>query len=396
MVGARALVLDGEERASLAIARSLTNAGFRVSVAARGRWAPAACTKGVEAVLMKYRALREPLEYADEVARVARTREITVVLPVTDASLEALLEHRELFAQGITIPAAPLPVYRAASDKLLVHRVACELGIGIDETEIVERSGDPAPSSLSLYPGVVKPHRSVVGGANRLKTSVRLVADRNECAAALAALPRDAFPVLVQRRVRGPGEGFFTARWRGVTLARFAHRRLREKPPSGGVSVFRESISLDPALERACEALLDRLGWDGVAMVELKRDLDRGGWRVMEINGRFWGSLQLAVDAGVDFPVLLVRAVLGEKAASPPVWREGVRLRWEWGDMDHVLLRMLRSKRRLRLPSEAPSRLGAVRAFLTHRPGSDRLEMLRMSDPMPFFAETLSRLGVVR
>ena len=116
----------------------------------------------------------------------------------------------------------------------------------------------------------------------------------------------------------------------------------------------------------------------------------------MEINGRFWGSLQLAVDAGVDFPVLLVRAVLGERAASPPVWRKGVRLRWEWGDMDHVLLRMLRSKRRLRLPSEAPSRLGALRAFLTHRPGSDRLEMLRMSDPMPFFAETLLRLGVVR
>ena len=67
--------------------------------------------------------------------------------------------------------------------------------------------------------------------------------------------------------------------------------------------------------QRACDALLDRLEWQGVAMVECKRDLDRGGWRAMEINGRFWGSLQLAVDAGVDFPRLLAAAAL----SGPPV-----------------------------------------------------------------------------
>lgn len=161
------------------------------------------------------------------------------------------------------------------------------------------------------------------------------------------------------------------------------------------MSVFRESIALDPALERACEELLDRLGWDGVAMVELKRDLDNGGWRVMEINGRFWGSLQLAVDSGVDFPALLAAAALGAPTSPPPIWREGVRLRWEWGDVDHLLLRLMRSNRRLRLPEDSPSRIGAVLAFLTHRFRRDHLEVLRGSDPMPFVAETLLRLGVV-
>src|SRR5439155_393437 len=81
-----------------------------------------------------------------------------------------------------------------------------------------------------------------------------------------------AFPVLLQRRVRGPGEGLFLLRWNGRVLAAFAHRRLREKPPAGGVSVYRESIAAPPELVAAGTRLLEVLDWRGVAMVERWRD----------------------------------------------------------------------------------------------------------------------------
>lgn len=391
----RILVLDGEERASLAVVRSLVKAGYQVTVAASSTWALATRSRGVTPVVLKHRALDDSLAYSREVSELVRRQGCAVLIPVTDASLEAILEHRDLLDREVQLPLASLQVYRAASDKLLVHRVACEFGIGIDETVVVARKGDPVPDDPALFPGVVKPHRSVIGGARRVKTSVRLVANREECALAIDALPEEAFPVLVQRRVRGPGEGYFVARWGGETIARFAHRRLREKPPSGGVSVFRESLAVSPELRRAGDAMLDRLDWNGVAMIEGKRDLDRGGWRVMEINGRFWGSLQLAIDAGVDFPALLVAATLG-RPASAPDWRTGVRLRWEWGDLDHLLLRLARSRERLNLSSESPSRLAAIGQFLTHQPGRDRFEVFRLRDPMPFVAETLLRAGLVR
>ncbi len=51
-------------------------------------------------------------------------------------------------------------------------------------------------------------------------------------------------------------------------------------------------------------------------MVEFKADARTGTPYLMEINGRFWGSLQLAIDAGVDFPAILVAAALG--APIPP------------------------------------------------------------------------------
>jgi hypothetical protein len=50
--------------------------------------------------------------------------------------------------------------------------------------------------------------------------------------------------------------------------------------------------------------------------------------KLMEINPRFWGSLELAVRSGVDFPALYARASLGEKLGAPSAYKTGVRCRW--------------------------------------------------------------------
>jgi len=389
-------VLDGDERASLAVTRSLLRAGYPVHVTAGRTRSLAGVTRGAKAEVLAARPLDAPERYAQEVGTLAGRLGVALVVPVTDASAEAVVGNAALLPAGVRLPFAPYATYREASDKVRVHALALESGIGIAETAIVRAKGDAVPSDSALYPGYLKPHRSVVGAGQRQKTGVQFVADAAACAQALEALHSDAFPVMIQRRVHGAGEGIFIARWGGRTIARFAHRRLREKPPAGGVSVYRESIAADAVALAGCERLLDALGWEGVAMIEGKRDDERGGWRVMEINGRFWGSLQLAIEAGVDFPALLVGAVLGDPPVPVPEWREGVRLRWEWGEVDHLLIRLRRSREQLRLSADAPGRLGALGAFLAHRIGRDRLEVFRWNDPLPFVVESLTRAGVLR
>jgi predicted ATP-grasp superfamily ATP-dependent carboligase len=218
---------------------------------------------------------------------------------------------------------------------------------------------------------------------------VQFVSSPDDARTALCALPAVAFPVLLQRRVRGPGEGLFVLRWNGRVVAEFAHRRLREKPPEGGVSVYRESIALDGKLAAAGRRLLEALDWQGVAMIECKRDQVTGQHVLMEINGRLWGSLQLAIDAGVDFPRLLVSCALGGSARVPPVtrYRVGVRSRWFWGDVDHLYLR-------LRNGESPAGKLAAVRDFL--RVGLSGEEIWRWRDPTPFLLESLRQFGLAR
>src|SRR5690606_30931719 len=95
-----------------------------------------------------------------------------------------------------------------------------------------------------------------------------------------------------------------------------------------------------------------------------KLDAASGRPYLMEVNGRFWGSLQLAVDAGVDFPRLLVDAATGRQPSPVHEYRFGVRSRWWWGDVDHLLARLLKSGEELALPPGSPGRLAAVREFL--------------------------------
>jgi len=134
--------------------------------------------------------------------------------------------------------------------------------------------------------------------------------------------PGLAAGALVQEYLPGHGEAVFLLADAGRTLASFAHRRLREKPPSGGVSVLREAIAPDPKLLAAAERLLAELAFTGVAMVEFRRTPD-GRAALMEVNPRLWGSLQLAVDAGVDFASLLVALHRGARPEAPPTPRLG-------------------------------------------------------------------------
>jgi predicted ATP-grasp superfamily ATP-dependent carboligase len=242
------------------------------------------------------------------------------------------------------------------------------------------------------FPVVVKPTRSVVATRDgAIKAGVTYSADVFQLRRCLGALPADVYPVLLQERIVGPGSGIFVLVWGGELIAAFAHRRLREKPPSGGVSVYSESTPADPQLVERGLSLLKDFGWQGVAMLEFKTDDRTGRPYLMEVNGRLWGSLQLAIDAGVDFPALLVACALGERPARPD-YRVGVRNRWWWGDVDHVLARLRNDPVTLGLPPGAPSRWQVVRDFLRMRRRGDRNEVLRLSDPWPFVRETVDWL----
>ncbi|HEU6453786.1 MAG TPA: ATP-grasp domain-containing protein [Gemmatimonadaceae bacterium] len=404
------LVTDGEQRSALALVRSLGRAGHTVYVcSSRGR-----SLAGASRYARGEARVGDPLHgaerFAEDVLRLIDRWKIDVLIPVSEASLLGLLPVRDRLLE-VLLPFPDEATFRRISDKAELLSVAPRVGIAIPEQVRIESAAEARsldPGSLE-YPVVLKPSRSVGesaagrasegGGASagraaraRTKLTVRHAADANELSRALAELVETgdaAFPLLIQQRIVGPGIGIFLLLWEGRTVATFAHRRIREKPPSGGVSVYRESVAADPGLVARSRALLEHFGWCGVAMVEYKVDARTGTPYLMEVNGRFWGSLQLAVDSGVDFPVLLVAAASGEAPAPVERYTTGVRSRWFWGDVDHLIARMRRSRAELSLPPEAPGRWRALRDFLTIHFGRDREEIFRFDDPRPFLRESV-------
>jgi hypothetical protein len=118
--------------------------------------------------------------------------------------------------------------------------------------------------------------------------------------------------VLVQEYVPGVGVGVFLLRWNGRILARFMHRRLHEVPHTGGASSYRRAWWNDDLFADAVRRVA-ALHWQGVAMLEYRWDPESNRFWFIEMNGRFWGSIHLALYAGVDFPTLLLDAFFGSE-----------------------------------------------------------------------------------
>jgi hypothetical protein len=125
------------------------------------------------------------------------------------------------------------------------------------------------------------------------------------------------------------------------------------------------------------------MAWDGPAMIELRDD--GGEPCLMEVNGRFWGSLQLAISAGVDFPRLWVEALRGAPVEHGDRYRAGVTLRWLWGDVKRFLY-ILRGA-----PAGYPGRYPGVwqglKELLGPQPPGTRLEAWAPDDRGPALGE---------
>jgi protein-tyrosine-phosphatase len=194
------------------------------------------------------------------------------------------------------------------------------------------------------------------------KGAHRIVHHPDQLAAVLAELSPFDCGVIAQQLVPGRGVGAFFLRHAGRIVLRFAHRRLHEVPWTGGVSSLCR-MSDDPAVLEAGQRLLDHIDYQGVAMVEFRMQPGEPP-RLLEINGRLWGSIGLALKAGADFPRAMVECHLrGATGVVQP--NLSIKLRWRRLplELDHVRSVLFKPAGP---PHRSPSRPHAVASLLWH------------------------------
>jgi predicted ATP-grasp superfamily ATP-dependent carboligase len=374
------LVLDADARSALAAVRSLGARGIPVFTADATARSLAGCSRYSRGYYRLPSAVDAPSDFVRAVLRIADELDVDVIFPMVDASVMLLCDAVPADARPI-IAAPSGQAYRALSDKAALLEVARDLGIRAPRTTVVHSADALREAAYAMgFPCILKPANSRLLLKNRIVgTSVELA--RNE--ADIEAVANSAWlgpaNCLVQEFIPGTGAGVFAMYDRSGPTAWFAHRRLREKPPSGGVSTLSESVAVNPELRALSERMLSAVNWFGPAMIEFRVDPKGQPW-LMEVNGRFWGSLQLAIDSGVDFPWLLYQHCLGHGATAPTTYDTGRQLRWLLGDFDHLLLQ-LRGKGTAMTLME---KLAVLCTFLSGQGGKSRFEILRRDDPGPF------------
>ena len=386
----KVLVTDGHQRPALAIVRSLGRRGVPVLVGAESPASLASSSKYCERHVTYPSPERDQKAFDRFMLALARRGEAEVILPVTDVAMAAVSANQDALRHHCALACPPFHAFEAVTDKWSLIKRAQACHVPTPRTRFVDGLSDlHKAADIADEPAVVKPIRSRMRtGAGWTGTTVHYSRSRAEIRTLFEETESlQRYPSLIQQRIVGRGVAIFVLFDHGRLLTDFAHRRLREKPPSGGASVLCESVAVDPRLREFAVRLLAPLGWHGVAMLEFKQDYRTGELYLIEVNGRFWGSLQLAIASGVDFPFMTYQLAIGERPSVPRGYRVGTRCRWLLGDLDHLLIRLTRSAADLNLADGAPSKLRATLDFLKFVEPGLYYEIISAADPAPVLQE---------
>lgn len=387
-------MLDGNENQAVAATRSLARAGYQVTVGASESWSKAGWSRHAHRTFVYPSPREDTGAFIQGLVSELMEHGPAVVLPMTERTTIPISSARTRIEDAggrLVLPAHD--VLMRVFDKSQMTDLAASLGVAVPRTWVVEASDDADALARELpFPVVLKPRASEEQsstGATMATGAPVYARTAGEFSAALRSLRERCSSVLVQEYVIGSGAGYFALMRHGELRGEFAHRRLRDVRPTGSGSALRESVAPSPALRDASLALLRAVNWHGVAMVEFRIRPD-GTPVFIEVNGRFWNSLALAIHAGVNFPLGLARIAEVGDVDMLPAGRPGVRCRWFLGDLRHLLAVWRGAPSGY--PGRFPSRLATTLAVLTPHPGTMH-DNFALDDPMPELGDWLHFVG---
>jgi predicted ATP-grasp superfamily ATP-dependent carboligase len=320
------MVVDAQAMGSLGVIRSLGSAGYRVVAVA--------CAASAIGLQSKYasRKLVAPSyhdrSFLDWLRRSIKVEGIRAIVP-SEGFLRAIRPAYSELASLLPMPTDTRKVYESLSK--------------FDLFDALKKAGQTThlPPFLFVGEGFPKPQESELAAlgypvfakldaeyarAGAQESLVLRLPDYPSVSSQLPGLLEQFRRGVVQGFCPGIGVGAFLLRWQGRELAHFMHRRIHEVPHTGGASSFRTAWFHQAILDDA-RSRLELLDWQGVAMLEYRWNPQTDQFWLLELNARFWGSLHLALFAGVDFPRLLLDAFFDRPEVCES-FRADVSSRW--------------------------------------------------------------------
>ena len=323
------LVLAGTARVVVSIARCLHRHGLEVDVAQAAASRDTITSRAIRNV-HRLPDFGSAEEFRGALQVLVERRGYDTLIPTTDESLIAIAPCYDSLCKSL-YPGSPAPVIvNSVLDKRLTLKAAREIGLDVPNEYQFRNLAELEGSSETLrFPLLAKPASKV----EEINFALHYYYSFSELREAFLNDPSFGCKYLLQEYCGGFGVGVELLIWDGKVHAVFQHKRLKELPSTGGVSVMAEAQSPDPQLVDPSAQLLRRLAWQGVAMVEFRYDPATRRAALMEVNGRYWGSLPLSVNAGVEFPYYEWQLAHGIEPAPIAPYAHGFRTLWRVGDL---------------------------------------------------------------
>lgn len=380
------IILDGHVKSALSAVRTLGSLGVPLTVGTDRRVGMAAYSKYVTTRFHYASPHTDQDTFIEHLLKQIQSfDEKPVMYTFSDATTCTVERHRSLLEEVAIV--------------LLPSKKSFEIAFDKQKTTVFARSLDIATipevqAHSRTFPLVLKPANSVSwasgvgisGTAEVVFTQAQFEEVRTKVRTSTGVDP------LMQSFIEGEEYGVEMVCYEGRVLQSFAHKRIRSLSPRGGAAVVKETAARSVHVDRMHEVastLATNLSWTGPMMVEFKYDEKNNIPYLMEINGRWWGSLPLAEAAGAGFAECFYDCARGTSYWTPNAI-EVVRTQHFLGDVKWLLSVLFKQDSlRYRL---YPTRLRALWLFF-HSTLSDKGDVWRYADPLPALMEII---GIVK
>ena len=329
----RILILDGDHKNALAIIRHLGKTkDYIIDVISYSKASVGFYSKYTNNRIITESPKKNSTAFISKIVETIKKNNYTAIIPVSYISFQLCSKNRSSIEKYTSITIASPEVIKIASSKVETYKLSEKLGIPYPKVFNINDINDINNLEIN-YPCVVKAPfeagKNIVEYAKNKTDLIKKfnkIVDENDF--------NGVFPI-VQHFIVGEGVGFFAYYIEGKCVNYFVHKRIREYPITGGASTVAESFFNQDVINNG-KKILDYLQWEGVAMVEFKKDNSTGEYNLMEINAKFWGSLDLALAAGINFPQMIIDTAKGNIINKS----EYEKIRFQWilnGDLFHLL-----------------------------------------------------------
>lgn len=326
----KVLVTDGLNKNTLAVLRSLKSNKYLIDLVSI--YHPLFTLGSYSRYCNKTYRLKSNLDntddYATELIHLLKKEMYDVLIPVGLKSYLAVSKYKDEFTKYTKVMVPDWDKMQVAYNKDISMDFAKKLGVPIPETITLHNKADL--HKITKFPVVIK-------SSDDSRNVVKYCNNEQELESNFKNLKNfSKTNIICQEYIKGFGCGFYGVYSDGKLIAHFLHKRIKEFPITGGPSAVAESY-FDERLFNYGKVLCDSLKWNGPIMVEFKYDAEEDDYKLIEINPKLWGSLDLTIESGVNVPEILVNLAFNEYISSTPAYKY-IKYRWLFPDEFKVLM----------------------------------------------------------
>lgn len=263
--------------------------------------------------------------FASNLINLIRKEKFECILPIHDPAVQVCQKYYTAISELTKIIGLNIEnIQSYATDKWKLLELSKLIGLKIPKSHLITNTEDlKFIISNITFPCVIKPISSSVIINNKvLELAVRFANNEHE----LIDIIREYVNVvnlIIQEYLEGYGIGYNIISKKGIILNQYIHCRLNE---NHGVSTYRKTLPIDTfSLRHYIEKFINHIQWNGVAMIEFR--ISNGIPYLMEMNGRFWGSIELGIKSGLNYPVQLYETQVLNKAVACDISYKLIKVR---------------------------------------------------------------------